>query len=120
MHRTRSSMADHRVFRVSGGTSAVELGAAVAHAVDAGRTIELCAIGASAVNQAAKSIPIAQGYVAQRGVTLLTTIRFEDADVQHDGEAISRLVFTVEGVGGWGTNGRRERVLSAASSTALQ
>lgn len=108
-----------RIFRVKGGTDAVQLGSALAHAVEAGRAVELCAIGAGAVNQSAKAIPIAQGYLAPMGVTLLTTIRFGDADVEHDGVAISRLVFAVEGVGAWNAGARRARALPTASSTAL-
>lgn len=99
-----------RFFKVKSGTDAVALGSAVAHALARGDTVELRAIGPSAVNQAAKSVPIAQGYVAQRGVSLITTIKFADATVA-EGQ-VSALAFTVEGIGGWGPQERREHVLT--------
>jgi stage V sporulation protein SpoVS len=99
-----------KIFKVKSGTPAVELGSAVAHALAKGDTVELRAIGPSAVNQAAKSVPIAQGYVAQRGMTVITTIKFCDATVA-EGQ-VSALAFTVEGVGGWATEEQRNRVLT--------
>lgn len=99
-----------RVFRVKSGTPAVELGSAVAHALADGRRVEMRAIGPSAVNQAAKAVPIAQGYLAQRGLTVITMIAFTDAVVAEGN--ISALAFTVEAVGGWGTEARREAVLT--------
>lgn len=103
-------MAAPRIFKVKSGTPAVELGSAVAHALAKGDTVELRAIGPSAVNQAAKSVPIAQGYVAQRGMTLITTIKFADATVA-EGQ-VSALAFTVEGIGGWASEERREQALT--------
>lgn len=103
-------MASPRVFRVKSGTPAVELGSAVAHALADGRTVEMRAIGPSAVNQAAKAVPIAQGYLAQRGLTVVTTIAFADAQVAEGN--ISALAFTVEAVGGWGTAARHEAALT--------
>lgn len=104
-------MAPPRVFRVKSGTPAVELGSAVAHALADGRTVEMRAIGPSAVNQAAKSVPIAQGYLAQRGLTVITTIAFTDAQVAEG--SVSALSFRVEAVGGWGSERRREASLTA-------
>lgn len=103
-------MAATRMFRVKSGTPAVELGSAVAHALADGGTVEMRAIGPSAVNQAAKAVPIAQGYLAQRGLTVVTTISFADATVAEG--SISALAFTVVAVSGWGMDARRDAVLT--------
>lgn len=107
-----------RHFRVKSATEAVDLGSALAHALSDGQSVELRAIGASAVNQAVKAIPIAQGYVAPYGMTLLTTIRFVNAEVPDVG-TVSALSFIVEGVTGWASDKRRNQVLTTAASTAL-
>lgn len=104
-------MAAPRVFRVKSGTPAVELGSAVAHALAEGKTVEMRAIGPSAVNQAAKAVPIAQGYLAQRGLTVITMISFTDATVPEG--SISALAFTVEAIGSFGSAARREAALTA-------
>jgi len=50
------------------------------------------AIGASAVNQAAKAAAIARGFVAPRGVDLTYIIGFDDI-IGDNGEAISAISF---------------------------
>jgi stage V sporulation protein S len=50
------------------------------------------AIGASAVNQAAKAAAIARGFVAPRGVDLTYIIGFDDI-IGDNGESISAISF---------------------------
>jgi stage V sporulation protein S len=50
------------------------------------------AIGASAVNQAAKSAAIARGFVAPRGIDLTYVIGFDDI-IGENGESISAISF---------------------------
>lgn len=74
------------VLRVSAGSSAPALAAAIAHAVYANKKVVLRAIGAGAVNQSVKAVAIAQGYVGQRGITLavrpgFVTVKMPDGDV---------------------------------------
>jgi stage V sporulation protein S len=66
------------VLRVSGGTSAHDLAAAISHAVYDGRKPVLRAIGAGAVNQAVKAVIIANSFVAPRGLLLLIRPGFQE------------------------------------------
>ena len=65
-------MADQEedVLRVSGGTSAHDLAAAISHGIYDGKRPVLRAIGAGAVNQAVKGVAIAQSFVGSRGLVL--------------------------------------------------
>ena len=78
--------ADERILRVSASSPATSLAAAISHAIYDGKKVTLRAIGAGAVNQAVKSIAIAQSFVGQRGIVLLcrpgfTTVRMAEGDV---------------------------------------
>lgn len=64
------------VFRVKTTTSPPELGSAIAHAINNGNQVVLKAVGAGAVNQAVKAIPIAQSFVISYGVDLVEKITF--------------------------------------------
>jgi stage V sporulation protein S len=65
-----------KVFRVKSTTSPPELGSAIAHAINDGNQVVLKAVGAGAVNQAVKSIPIAQSFVVSYGTDLIQKITF--------------------------------------------
>lgn len=83
------------ILRVSNSSPPASLAAAISHAVYDGKQVYLRCIGAAAVNQGVKGIAIAQGYVGQRGISLLcrpgfTTIKMPDGDVS----AILIRVFT--------------------------
>lgn len=80
--------------RVSASSSPKQLAAAIAHAVYETRKVKLRAVGAGAVNQAMKSIAIARGYAAPRGLDLVCKPGFESIE-SHDGK-ISALVVYVE------------------------
>lgn len=56
-------------------------------------TVELHAIGAGAVNQAAKSIIIARSYVATSGIDLYTVPAFVTIDI--DGQSRTGIKFIV-------------------------
>jgi stage V sporulation protein S len=66
------------VLRVSGGTSAHDLAAAVSHAIYDGKRPVLRAIGAGAVNQAVKGVAIAQSFVGSRGLILSIRPGFQE------------------------------------------
>lgn len=57
-------------------------------------TAEMQAVGASAVNQAVKSIAIARGFVAPNGVDLIAVPAF--AEIMIEGEERTALRFIVE------------------------
>lgn len=83
--------------RVAARTPTNELASAIAHAIYEFGKVTLRAIGAGAVNQAVKGLAIAQGYVAQRGISIANrpgflTINMDDGDRT----AIIFHVFTVD------------------------
>ncbi|MEV5265226.1 stage V sporulation protein S [Streptomyces werraensis] len=63
-------------FRVKGVTPPPELGSAIAHAIKGGHQVVLKAVGAGAINQAVKAIPIAQSFVSSFGTKLTEEITF--------------------------------------------
>lgn len=80
------------VLKVSGSSNPQSVGSILARSVNAGQSPKMRAIGASAVNQAAKAAAIARGFVAPRGVDLCFVIGFDD--IQGDnGETISAISF---------------------------
>lgn len=79
--------------RVASKTPTPELAAAISHAVYDGKKVVLRAIGAGAVNQAVKALVVAQGYVAQRGISLVNRPGFLSIDM--DGEERTAITFNV-------------------------
>jgi stage V sporulation protein S len=80
------------VLKVSGSSNPQSVGSILARAINAGHMPKMRAIGASAVNQAAKASAIASGFVAPRGIDLSFVIGFDD--IQGDnGETISAISF---------------------------
>ena len=80
------------IVKVSGTSNPQSVGSIVASAVIAGQEPKMRAIGASAVNQAAKACAIARGFVAPRGVDLTFVIGFDDIKGEN-GETISAITF---------------------------
>lgn len=82
------------VLRVAGSSNPQQLASAIAHAVYAGHSPKLRAIGASAVNQTVKALAIASGYVAPTGRVLSFRPGFENVQGHTDG-TISSITFQV-------------------------
>jgi stage V sporulation protein S len=78
--------------KVSGSSHPQSVGSIVARSVIAGQTPQIRAIGASAVNQAAKACAIARGFVAPRGIDLSFVIGFSDIEGEN-GQTISAIIF---------------------------
>lgn len=85
-----SVVADY--IKVSGSSHPQSVGSLVARSVVAGHSPVLRAIGASAVNQAAKACAIARGFVAPRGIDLYFVIGFSDVEAEN-GQTISAMTF---------------------------
>jgi stage V sporulation protein S len=79
--------------RVSASSNPQSVASAIAHAIYDNKQVKLRAVGAGAVNQAVKSIAIASGYVAPRGLVLTCRPGFTTIE-SHDGE-ISAIVFAI-------------------------
>ena len=80
------------ILKVSVSSNPQSVGSILARAVNAGQAPKMRAIGASAVNQAAKAAAIARGFVAPRGIDLTYIIGFDDI-IGDNGEAISAISF---------------------------
>jgi stage V sporulation protein S len=95
MTATPEAPADSTVaeLRVAARTPTAELASAISHAVYDSKKVILRAIGAGAVSQAVKAIIVAQGYAAQRGLTLANRPGF--ITIKMDGEDRTAIVFHV-------------------------
>ena len=82
---------EENILRVKGSSSPSSLAAAISHGVYDGRKPVLRAIGAGAVNQAAKAMAIASQYVAARGLTLYGKFGFATVTVP-DGEVTAVII----------------------------
>ncbi|MET8342421.1 stage V sporulation protein S [Streptomyces microflavus] len=74
--QTQSSAVSEKEFRVKSTTPPPELGSAIAHAIKGGHQVVLKVVGAGAINQAVKAIPIAQSFVSSFGTSLTEEITF--------------------------------------------
>ena len=90
---TSTPAAEEEFLRVSAGSNPQAVASAIAHAIYDNRHVKLRAVGAGAVNQAVKSIAIARGYAAPRGLDLTCKPGFTTID-SRDGQ-ISAIIFTV-------------------------
>lgn len=90
---TLTPPAEEEFLRVSAGSNPQAVASAIAHAVYDSRQVKLRAVGAGAVNQAVKSIAIARGYAAPRGLDLTCKPGFTTIE-SRDGE-ISAIIFTI-------------------------
>ena len=81
------------ILKVGAGSSPQSVAAAIAHAIYDFHTVKVRAVGAGAVNQAVKSIAIASGFTAPRGIRLNIIVGFQTIPGK-DGD-ISAIVFTV-------------------------
>lgn len=80
------------LIKVSAGSNPQALASVIARAVEAGGKPQIRAIGASAVNQAAKACAIACGFVAPKGISLVWSIGFSDVPGD-SGDTISAITF---------------------------
>src|SRR5580765_6727935 len=84
---------EEQILRVKASSSPASLASAVSHAIYDGRRVTLRAIGAGAVNQAVKSLAIAQSYVGVRGLVIYTRPGF--ANVEMPDGTVSAIVLRV-------------------------
>lgn len=59
------------ILKVASNTNVAKLAGAIAGIVEDGKSAELRAVGAGAVNTAMKSLAVARGYVAPKGMELV-------------------------------------------------
>lgn len=81
--------------RVKAESNVRDIASSISHALDKSPIVEVRAIGAGAVCQAAKAVAVARGQVAVKGLDLWTRIGF-DTVVSDSGGELSAVVFKVE------------------------
>lgn len=82
------------VLRVASTSNPKSVAGAIAAVLEHDAKVELLAVGAGAVNQTVKAIAVTRGYVAPKGIDLITVIAF--AKIQIDGNEKTAIKFIVE------------------------
>ena len=85
------------LLRVASTSNPKSVAGAIAAVLEHDVKVELLAVGAGAVNQTVKAIAVTRGYVAPKGVDLITTIAFAKIDI--DGNEKTAIKFIVEARG---------------------
>jgi len=81
------------VIRVAAGSDSTAVASAISNAFYERQEVILRAIGAGSVNQACKAIATARGYIAPRGLDLISRIGFVNVPSRDGGDSISAIVF---------------------------
>lgn len=79
--------------KVSSRSHAKNVAGAIAASLQKDSSVRLCAIGAGSVNQAAKAVAIAAGYLAPKGIEFDTKISFSSVVI--DTKEKTALEFTL-------------------------
>ena len=85
------------LLRVASTSNPKSVAGAIAAVLEHDPKVELLAVGAGAVNQTVKAIAVTRGYVAPKGVDLITIIAFAKIDI--DGNEKTAIKFIVEARG---------------------
>lgn len=80
--------------KVSSKSSPASVAGAIAGMIKDGRTVDIQAVGAGAVNQAVKAIAISRGFLSPCGIEVICVPSF--ADIVIDGEYRTAIRFAVE------------------------
>lgn len=81
------------LLKVSSKSKAKNVAGAIAASLQKEASVRLCAIGAGSVNQCAKAIAIASGYLAPKGIEFNTKISFSSVVI--DNKEKTALEFTL-------------------------
>ena len=80
-----------REMKVSSNSSPKAVAGAIAGTIREGKDVDINVIGAGAVNQAMKSVAIANGFLAPNGVNLTVVPGFETGDIDGKQRTMMRL-----------------------------
>lgn len=78
--------------KISAKSNPKSVAGAIAAIIEKNNDVELIAIGAGAVNQAVKSIAIARGFLAPKGIDLTTIIGFARVEVDNVEKTAMRFI----------------------------
>lgn len=84
-------------YKVAANTNPGKLAGAIAEAVRNEENVQLLSVGAGAVNQAVKSVAIANGMLAPTGTTLDVTPAFMDLELEGEERTAIRLIVRPKG-----------------------
>ena len=82
------------IVKVSARSRSTAVAGAIAGVVRQHRFAEVQAVGTGAVNQAAKALAIARGYLARDEIDVVFVVQFTEVDI--DGAARTAVRFSVE------------------------
>ena len=80
------------VLRVSSKSNPNGVAGAIANVIRDGKSVEIQAVGAGALNQAVKSVAIARGYVAPCGVDLVCIPAFTDITIEAEERTAIKII----------------------------
>jgi len=81
------------ILKVAGKSSVLSVAGSIIKSIESGKDVELHAIGASSVNQAAKAIATARGILASKARDLYCAVGFSETEI--DGEQRTLIVFRI-------------------------
>lgn len=81
------------ILKVAGKSSVPSVAGSIIKSIESGKDVELHAIGASSVNQAAKAIATARGILASKARDLYCAVGFSETEI--DGEQRTLIVFRI-------------------------
>jgi stage V sporulation protein S len=84
-------MQEKITLKVAGGSSSKSVAGSIVKSMEEGKSVELSAIGAGAVNQAAKAVALARTIMSSKGYDLYISVGFDT--VMIDGEEKTALKF---------------------------
>ncbi|MEZ7891844.1 MAG: stage V sporulation protein S [Candidatus Wallbacteria bacterium] len=83
-------MSEH--LKVAAQSNPKAVAGALAAVVEKEKEVELHAVGAAAVNQAVKAIAIARGFVAPKGINLVTVIAFSKIEINSEEKTAIKFI----------------------------
>lgn len=81
--------------KVSSKSKAKNVAGAIAASLQKEPSVKLCAIGAGSVNQCAKAVAIASGYLAPKGIAFYTSISFSSVMIDEHEKTALEFTLTV-------------------------
>lgn len=84
------------LIKVSGSSNVHDVAGSIARSLENADEVTVRAVGASAVNQATKSIAIARGMVAPRAKDLWARVGFTNVPNQDGDGTVSAMIFYLE------------------------
>ena len=89
-------MKELSILKVAGKSSVQSVAASIVKVYEEGKDVELHAIGASAVNQAAKAIATARGTMASKGKDVVVKLGFDETEIDGQTKTMMKFILRLE------------------------